>query len=65
MTDAVAQQTWKFPESLWCMGMIGAVPGARCVAIYLDVDPDGGGVPTDLYDVILAAVRQRYGTGEA
>jgi len=50
---------------LFGIGAIGLVPGLRSVAIYADIDPDGGGVPTDFADVIWNALADRYGKDAA
>lgn len=38
------------------------IPGVHALAIYADLDRDGPGYPVDLFDVIVAALRERYGS---
>lgn len=41
---------------------VDMVPGLRTLTVYAELDPEGTGYPADLTDVIVAALRQRYGS---
>lgn len=43
---------------------VDMVPGLRSLTVYAELDPGGAGYPVDLTDVIIAALRQRYGSNQ-